>query len=101
MSGQNGIPLGAAELAASIDLQAVVWISALLLIAWFAPNTQQFFRDYIDRDGAPAYRVDAATPVTRWLRWSPAPVTAILLALVTVVTVMSLWQPSEFIYYQF
>jgi len=102
MSGMSsGIGLSPTEWLASIDRQAVLLIGALLAIAWFAPNTQQFMRDYIDRDGASPYRVDAATPATRWLRWSPTPIIAIGLAVITVLTVMSLWQPSEFIYYQF
>jgi len=58
-------------------------------------------QNYLDIDGAPKYRVDNEKPLIRWLRWRPRPVYAIGLALLTAVTVMSLWQPSEFIYYQF
>jgi hypothetical protein len=70
-------------------------------IAWYAPNTQQFMRDYINLDSAAKYRVDKSTPLMRWLRWSPSLRSSIALALLTAITVMSLWQPSEFIYYQF
>jgi alginate O-acetyltransferase complex protein AlgI len=78
-----------------------VTITALLLIAWFAPNTQQFMRDFMDIEDAPRYRFDPATPSTAWLRWRPSPVFAVALAVLSAFTVMSLWQPSEFIYYQF
>ena len=36
-----------------------------------------------------------------WLRWVPKPAYAITLAALTTFTIISLWQPSEFIYYQF
>ncbi|MDG2154679.1 MAG: MBOAT family protein [Gammaproteobacteria bacterium] len=99
MSG--GIPLTPADLLAAVDREAAVLIAVLVGIAWYAPNTQQFMRDYINLDSADKYRVDKSTPLTRWLRWSPSLRSSIALALLTAITVMSLWQPSEFIYYQF
>ena len=102
MSGLGGgLPANFADFVLQIDRKAVATIVALLIIAWFAPNTQQFMRDFMNIDGAPRYRFDATTPLTGWLRWRPSPAYAVALAVLSAVTVMSLWQPSEFIYYQF
>jgi len=102
MSGLAGsLPASFADLTVQIDRQAVATIAALLVIAWFAPNTQQFMQDFMNIDGAPRYRFDAATRLTGWLRWRPTPAFAVALAVLSAYTVMSLWQPSEFIYYQF
>ena len=97
----GGIPLGSTSLAGLVDRDAALLIMGLLAIAWLLPNTQQFMRDYMDIDGAPAYRIDKPAPFIRWLRWVPKPVYAITLAALTTFTIISLWQPSEFIYYQF
>ena len=102
MMGVEGtMPSGPADLLAQVDMQAAGLIVLLLSIVWLAPNTQQFMREYMDTDGVLKYRVDGDSLFMRWLRWRPRPVYAIGLALLTAVTVMSLWQPSEFIYYQF
>jgi len=84
-----------------IDKPAAVLVAALLSIALFAPNTQQFMGEFMNVDGAPKYRAESEKPLARWLRWRLGPAYAIGLALLTAITIMSLWQPSEFIYYQF
>jgi alginate O-acetyltransferase complex protein AlgI len=102
MSGLAGsLPPSLADMVSQIDKAAVVTIAALLLISWFAPNTQQFMMDFMDIEGAPRYRFDVPTPSIGWLRWRPSPMFAVALAVLSAFTVMSLWQPSEFIYYQF
>ena len=101
MSGLSGLPAGPAEVFATLDRQAFMLVTAFLTLAFVAPNTQQFMRDYMNTEGAPQYRLDAVSPVFSGLRWRPARVSAVALAALTVFTIMSLWQPSEFIYYQF
>jgi alginate O-acetyltransferase complex protein AlgI len=77
--------------------EALMWLIPLLGIVFFLPNTQQFMRNYMTWD---QYRI--GTP--RWLAglsWRPAPVFAALMAVASAIAIVSLWQPSEFIYYQF
>jgi len=77
--------------------EVLVWLIPLLGVIFLLPNTQQFMRTYMTWD---QYRIRSP----RWLaqlRWQPIPVFAALMAVVSAVTIMSLWQPSEFIYYQF
>lgn len=102
MTGIEGtLPAGPAALLAQIDRQAFTLIVVMLFIVWFAPNSQQFMGEYMDIDGAPKYKARDKSPLISWLRWRPGPVYAIGLALLTAITITSLWQPSEFIYYQF
>ena len=97
----GGMPSDMAILSEMLNKDAALLILTLLAIAFVLPNTQQFMRDYMDVDGAPAYRVDEPAPLVGWLRWAPRPAYAITLAALTTFTILSLWQPSEFIYYQF
>jgi hypothetical protein len=97
----GGVPTSLSELLAQLDKRAWLWITALLCISWFAPSSQQFMRDYMNIEGAPQYRIDGGSPTLQRIRWAPVPVSAVVLAVITAITIMSLWQPSEFIYYQF
>lgn len=97
----GGVPVSLGALLKQLDPQASVLITGLLFIAWFLPNTQQFMRDFINVIGAPRYRIDEASWLTRWFKWQANTASAVALAILTAATLMSLWQPSEFIYYQF
>jgi alginate O-acetyltransferase complex protein AlgI len=90
----DGLKLGVSL----VDAQAFIWIACLLSIAWFAPNTQQFMRKQMDRQ---YYNIGEPLNVFRQLFWQPSIASAALIAFVTAITIISLWQPSEFIYYQF
>ncbi len=74
--------------------QGPYWISALLAIAWFMPNTQQFMARF-----NPALETVAALP-NRPL-WSPSRGWAISISVLTVVAMMQLTRVSEFLYFQF
>jgi alginate O-acetyltransferase complex protein AlgI len=76
---------------------AVAWITALLAIAWMLPNTQEFMRHFMNQD---FYRITVPA-LLRNLVWRVQLRYALCLAIISAITVMSLWQPSEFIYYQF
>lgn len=81
-----------------VSRDALFWVLGLLTIALIAPNTQQFMRDVLDRK---YYSVSPPSSFLARLRWQPRPLYAFLTAVLTAITIMSLWQPSEFIYYQF
>ena len=81
----------------TLDPAVFSWLAVLLPGIWLLPNTQQFVRDFMDRN---YYRIRPPA-VLKQLRWRPSPMIAIAMATIAVVIIMSLWQPSEFIYYQF
>ena len=82
----------------SLDRDVIVWLVALYGIAATLPNTQQFVRDFMSPD---FYRIKSPTGVSGRWRWSPRPAGAVWVALLSALAIMSLWQPSVFLYYQF
>jgi len=83
------------------DLASVssLLISAeMLLICLLAPNTQQFVGRFLgteQREDAPL------TGVLRSLKWRPSAGYAVASGFLLLVSIMSLWNPSEFLYFQF
>ena len=73
----------------------VNWIWILLLVVWFAPNTQQLLAGY--RPALALFAERYAGP----LAWRPTPVYALLAALTAVIAIFNLQQQSEFLYFQF
>jgi alginate O-acetyltransferase complex protein AlgI len=84
-------------IAVKAQTTAISWITALLLMSWALPNTQQFMRRFMSRE---FYKIESPAWLSS-LVWKPKTKYALCLALISAITVMSLWQPSEFIYYQF
>ncbi len=73
----------------------VNWIWILLLVAWFAPNTQQLLA---------AYRPALALLAGRyqgWLVWRPTPFYALVTAVLALIAIFNLHKQSEFLYFQF
>jgi D-alanyl-lipoteichoic acid acyltransferase DltB (MBOAT superfamily) len=73
----------------------VNWIWILLLVVWFAPNTQQILG---------AYRPALALFNERyqgWLAWRPVPLYALLAAVLALLAIFNLHKQSEFLYFQF
>ncbi len=73
----------------------VNWIWILLLVIWFAPNTQQFLSAF-----RPALILPADVPSGRF-KWSPAPVFALIAAALITLSIFNLHRQSEFLYFQF
>jgi alginate O-acetyltransferase complex protein AlgI len=74
----------------------VNWIVILLIIVWFAPNTQQ-----IMRDAQPALGVPETGGAASCLRWRPVAWLALPCAALAVLIVVNLHRKSEFLYFQF
>jgi D-alanyl-lipoteichoic acid acyltransferase DltB (MBOAT superfamily) len=72
---------------------ALKWIAASALLAWFAPNTQQLFVRY-----APS--IDTVHGAGR-LKWMPTMPWAVFLTLLALVGIYHLNRVSEFLYFQF
>jgi D-alanyl-lipoteichoic acid acyltransferase DltB (MBOAT superfamily) len=86
--GDPGQFKGAAQLA---------WIAALLAVAWFTPNTQQWlaaWKPALDASSAPA----SAAPA---IAWRPTRIWAVPMAMLAALVLASLGRVSEFLYFQF
>ncbi|HTB01473.1 MAG TPA: MBOAT family O-acyltransferase [Bradyrhizobium sp.] len=75
---------------------AWTWICALLLLVWLAPNTQEFMRHH-----EPAFGWRDFKDSRHLLAWNPSIGWAAVSALLVVACLLSLSQPSEFIYFNF
>ena len=71
------------------------WIWALLIVVWFAPNTQQ-----IMAAARPALGVPPDSAAARW-QWRPAAASAAVIAAMAVAVIVNLNRHSEFLYFQF
>lgn len=120
MAGANGLQLQAppyyietlmraAVVPVAVDLGWLVLLRVLLVstivvlivLVWWAPNTQELMGRYSralhpDRRGMPM-----AAPA--WLMWRPTPVMAVIIGILFSISVLGLVTetPSEFIYFQF
>ena len=72
------------------------WLVVLLVMVWFAPNTQQ-----IMSRAQPALGVPANGDASRWLLWRPSPWLALPFAALAVLIAVNLHKKSEFLYFQF
>ena len=80
---------------------SVKWLVVLGLVAWFAPNTQEFMSRYrpalrYPAPGSTAYRYG-------WLLWRPNVAWSIVVALLSALALANMWigDNAEFIYFQF
>ncbi|MBI4192429.1 MAG: MBOAT family protein [Betaproteobacteria bacterium] len=73
----------------------VNWIWILLLVVWFAPNTQQLLAAW-----RPALALFAESYRGR-LAWRPTPLYALLTAALALLAIFNLHKQSEFLYFQF
>jgi hypothetical protein len=73
----------------------VNWIWILLLVVWFAPNTQQLLAAW-----RPALTLPAGMRAGR-LAWRPSPAFALIAAALVTLSIFNLHRQSEFLYFQF
>ena len=90
---QHGVAFGATPALARTGV--VHWIWILLLIVWFAPNTQQFMAA-----SRPALGIPQDSSGSRW-QWRPAAASAAVVAAMAVIVIVNLNRHSEFLYFQF
>jgi D-alanyl-lipoteichoic acid acyltransferase DltB (MBOAT superfamily) len=94
MAGAHGLG-GSASLAESG--RALLVIAAFLVVAWFAPNTQQL----VGYEG-PDAGGKARLPIEQTVRtWRPTVRWALLVGCFSALSIMSLSKVSEFLYFQF
>lgn len=98
---QNGISFQGMFVNSLVDWNAfwAYWLPLLLIVVWFAPNTQQIASRY--RPAIATYsRLEERLKNSR-LEWAPTPVWALAIAILGVWAILSLTQMSEFLYFQF
>ncbi len=93
-----GFSPGAVLGSLTLDRIVLAWLAGLYALAVLLPNTQQFMRVFM---GDEFYRIRAQGGWFGRFLWQGGPVAAVWVAALTVLAVMSLWQPSVFLYYQF
>jgi len=71
------------------------WIWILLLVVWFAPNTQQFMSAF-----RPALAMPSDVAAGKF-KWSPKPAYALIAAGLVTLAIFNLHRQSEFLYFQF
>ena len=82
-------------------MQTYGWVALAGAIALLAPNTQQLMRRFdpaLDYDAA---RATDRTAGPRRMAWRPSGAWALALAVITVLSLLSLTRPAEFLYFQF
>ena len=86
-------------------VKAYLWITALLAIALWAPNTQQLMRAYapvLDLPRTPGLEPsDARRRVLDRVKWAPSPSWAITTGAIAFVGAISITRVSQFLYWQF
>lgn len=99
MFGLNGIDLGS-----SISrLQALAWVTSMIIVVWMGPNTQQFMARYRPAlDYGRRYEMDDRSQLSkRWLSWRPNVGWAMFVTVLAVCSLLCFTRVSEFIYFQF
>lgn len=77
--------------------EGLIFLFILFLISWFAPNTSEILRNH-----NPALNLKGFLPETKGrFVWRPTFVSAFVLALLAVISLMYIQQESEFLYFQF
>jgi hypothetical protein len=77
----------------------IAWVVALLLASMFLPNTQQLLRRY--RPVLKIYKNEVPRLRHRWIEWRPTIPWAFFTFGIFIITMLSLEQASEFLYFQF
>jgi hypothetical protein len=77
----------------------LIWLGILLLMSWYAPNTQELMRRF--RPAINIYQAEVANSGWAWLSWKPTPVWALAGSILALWGILSLTQMSEFLYFRF
>lgn len=92
---QGMLGLQGFELSGKIN--AWLWISGLLIVVWFMPNVYQIMRLF-----KPVLLTYPDLIIqTHRITWQPTRIWAVIFAIVSAVTLLSLTRISEFLYFQF
>ena len=97
----NALHIGSYPGGGSVFVESWCWIGAAAVIVFAFPNTQEIARRFepaLDFVVKPTQRVGI---IGRFLIWTPSRQWAVALAVLTLVSLLSLNRPAEFLYFQF
>ena len=77
----------------------IIWIVILLLMSWYAPNTQEIMCRF--RPAINIYQTELSNSWGAWLTWKPTPAWALAGSILALWGILSLTQMSEFLYFRF
>ena len=77
----------------------IAWVVALFLASTLLPNTQQLLRRY--RPALETYKNEIPCSRYRWIEWRPTAPWTLFTFGIFIITILSLTQASEFLYFQF
>lgn len=77
----------------------IAWVVALFLASTLLPNTQQLLRRY--RPALETYKNEIPCSRYRWIEWRPTGPWTLFTFGIFIITILSLTQASEFLYFQF
>lgn len=77
------------------------WIALAATIAFFLPNTQEITRHFEPALGFKQSVDIGEKSLTNQLTWKPSPIWAALIGFLSVISLLSLNRPNEFLYFQF
>jgi len=80
-------------------IREIASLGFLLLLVWFAPNTQQLMARY--RPAFDTYKGKSESSCWQWMQWQPRRRWAIVCSVVTLLAILGLTRVSEFLYFQF
>ena len=77
----------------------IAWVVTLFLASTLLPNTQQLLRRY--RPALETYKNEIPCSRYRWIEWRPTAPWTLFTCGIFIITILSLTQASEFLYFQF
>jgi len=98
-NGVFGRPFLGIMMTAGDQLIGMAMIAFLLVLAWYAPNTQQIMIRY--NPAFEIYHGEIKEWHGQWLQWKPNRVFGVLLGIAFLYTALLLTRVSEFLYFQF
>jgi D-alanyl-lipoteichoic acid acyltransferase DltB (MBOAT superfamily) len=96
----HGVEFGGFFYSKLVDWQTGnIWLMLLLLVSWYAPNTQELMRRF--RPAINIYQHNIGNYRRAWFSWRPTPVWALASCIIALWGILSLTQMSEFLYFRF
>jgi D-alanyl-lipoteichoic acid acyltransferase DltB (MBOAT superfamily) len=83
-----------------LQLKEMIEVFTLLTIVWFAPNSQEIV-GYRPEETAEVAKATPSPLPLPWFQWRPNVAWATVVAVIFVIGLMNLLNPSEFLYFQF
>lgn len=92
----------------SLSIKSILWIISLLIFALFFPNSQQWMEGYnpalncsVAKNSSTSNLTTSNLNLWKRLQWKPNQFWSMMVAVITLIAILSLSKESEFLYFQF